>query len=104
MPFDTPSSLPDIAIGVDVGGTFTDIVVIDRKRGTLVVDKVLSTPGRLEAGIMNGLRKVLGDGALSKKLTVRAHKFSATAKRKIEEAGGSVELLEGSPEPGRESS
>jgi large subunit ribosomal protein L15 len=38
--------------------------------------------------------KVLGDGALSKKLAVRAHAFSASAKEKIEKAGGTVELLE----------
>ena len=38
--------------------------------------------------------KVLGKGEISKKLTVRAHGFSATAKEKIEAAGGSVELIE----------
>ena len=40
------------------------------------------------------LVKVLGDGALSKKLQVKAHKFSTTAKEKIEKAGGSVEVVE----------
>jgi large subunit ribosomal protein L15 len=50
------------------------------------------------------LLKVLGDGALSQKLTVRAHKFSASAKRKIEEAGGKVELLDAGGETGGESS
>jgi large subunit ribosomal protein L15 len=39
--------------------------------------------------------KVLGRGDLSKKLTVRAHGFSATAKEKIEAAGGTAELIEG---------
>ena len=38
--------------------------------------------------------KVLGQGEMSLKLTVKAHKFSATAKDKIEAAGGSVELLD----------
>jgi large subunit ribosomal protein L15 len=38
--------------------------------------------------------KILGDGDLSKKLTVKAHKFSALAKEKIEKAGGSIELVE----------
>jgi large subunit ribosomal protein L15 len=37
--------------------------------------------------------KVLGDGALSKALTVRAHGFSAKAKEKIEAAGGKAELI-----------
>jgi large subunit ribosomal protein L15 len=39
--------------------------------------------------------KVLGRGEISKKLTVRAHAFSASAKEKIENAGGSCEVLEG---------
>jgi large subunit ribosomal protein L15 len=37
--------------------------------------------------------KVLGRGELSKKLTVRAHGFSATAREKIEGAGGTCELI-----------
>jgi large subunit ribosomal protein L15 len=37
--------------------------------------------------------KVLGQGDLTKKLTVRAHAFSATAREKIESAGGSAEVL-----------
>jgi len=39
--------------------------------------------------------KILGNGDLSKKLTVRAHAFSATAREKIESAGGSAETIEG---------
>jgi len=37
--------------------------------------------------------KLLGSGEVSKKLTVRVHAISATAREKIEAAGGSVELL-----------
>jgi large subunit ribosomal protein L15 len=39
--------------------------------------------------------KVLGQGELSKQLTVRAHAFSASAREKIESAGGAAELIEG---------
>ena len=38
--------------------------------------------------------KILGNGELERKVTVRAHKVSETARKKIEAAGGSVELLE----------
>ena len=38
--------------------------------------------------------KILGRGELAKKLTVRAHAFSASAKEKIEQAGGSAEVVE----------
>ena len=37
--------------------------------------------------------KILGDGELSKALTVKAHGFSAKAKEKIEAAGGKAELI-----------
>lgn len=37
--------------------------------------------------------KILGDGELSRSLTVTAHKFSKTAREKIEKAGGSCEEL-----------
>jgi large subunit ribosomal protein L15 len=48
------------------------------------------------AGLANGRIervKILGDGELSKKLTVSAHAFSASAKAKIEAKGGTCELI-----------
>ena len=55
------------------------------------------TPQALaEAGLIRNARtevKILGQGDLSKKLTVTAHAFSATAREKIEKAGGSVTAL-----------
>jgi len=48
------------------------------------------------AGLANGRCdgiKILGDGDLTKKLTVSAHAFSASAKTKIEAKGGSCELI-----------
>src|SRR6266702_3140031 len=54
------------------------------------------------AGVLRGKTgpvKVLGQGELSIKLTVRAHKFSAGARQKIEAAGGTVELVDPEPEP-----
>lgn len=38
--------------------------------------------------------KILGQGEISKKLTVRAHAFSASAREKIEAAGGTAELID----------
>ena len=49
-----------------------------------------------KAGLANGpvkRVKILGDGELKKKLTVSAHAFSATAKQKIEAAGGTCEVI-----------
>jgi len=42
----------------------------------------------------NALVKILGDGEVGRALTVRAHKFSASAREKIEKAGGRCEIIE----------
>jgi large subunit ribosomal protein L15 len=59
------------------------------------------TPESLvEAGILKNTKidvKILGNGDLSKKLTVVAHAFSASAREKIEGAGGKVTYLRGEP-------
>jgi len=51
----------------------------------------------VDAGVIKNLKqpvKVLGDGELSTALNVRVHKVSASARAKIEAAGGSVQLIE----------
>jgi ribosomal protein L18E len=50
----------------------------------------------IEKGLIKNTRtdvKILGQGELKKKLTVTAHSFSASAREKIEKAGGSVTAL-----------
>ncbi len=55
------------------------------------------TPHTLEQSALLGHRydelKILGEGELTKKLTVSAHRFSASAVQKIEQAGGQVVRL-----------
>ena len=55
------------------------------------------TPESLaEAGIVKSAAKpvvILGNGELDKPLTVKAHRFSASARARIEAAGGNVEVL-----------
>jgi len=55
---------------------------------TVDVD-VLRASGLLRS--KNAQVKILGNGLLSKKITVKAHKFSATAREKIAQAGGQAE-------------
>jgi len=60
-------------------------------------DGAVVTPETLKAAGLAKRKhpvKVLGRGELSKKLTVRVHGFSATAREKIEAAGGTCELIE----------
>ena len=55
-----------------------------------------------EAGLIRNTRldvKILGYGELTKKLTVSAHLFSASAREKIESAGGTITWLRGEPKP-----
>ena len=59
--------------------------------GTVVTPEALEQAGLLRRGA--GRVKVLGDGELSVALTVRAHKFSATAAERIRAAGGTAETL-----------
>ena len=50
----------------------------------------------IEMGIIKKIGdgiKIMGDGELNKKLTVQANKFTATAKEKIEAAGGKAEVI-----------
>ncbi|UYO35828.1 50S ribosomal protein L15 [Bacillus zhangzhouensis] len=59
--------------------------------GTEVTPELLLETGaisKLKAGV-----KILGNGKLEKKLTVKANKFSASAKEAIEAAGGTAEVI-----------
>ena len=59
--------------------------------GTEVTPELLFEMGIIKKQL-SGI-KVLGNGELEKKLTVRAHKFSDVAKEKIEAAGGKAEVM-----------
>ncbi len=60
-----------------------------------VVDPESLLQARLIKKADRGGVKILGEGDLSQALTVRAHRVSASARRKIESAGGRVEVLPG---------
>ncbi|NLY62681.1 MAG: 50S ribosomal protein L15 [Erysipelothrix sp.] len=56
------------------------------------ITPTLLKESRLITKEYNGV-KILGNGSLDKKLTVKAHKFSKSAQAAIENAGGTVEVL-----------
>ncbi len=72
-----------IAINVDVLNRFED--------GTEVTPELLLA-SRAVSKLGDGV-KILGKGDLTKKLTVKVNAFSESAKAKIEEAGGTVEVI-----------
>ncbi|MFD2216901.1 MULTISPECIES: 50S ribosomal protein L15 [Bacillaceae] len=70
-------------VNLDVLNRFED--------GTEVTPELL-----LETGVVSNVKsgvKILGNGQLEKKLTVKANKFSASAKEAIESAGGTAEVI-----------
>ena len=64
----------------------------DFKAGTTVNEQLLRE-SKLIRGNVAGI-KILGDGELKHGLTIEADKFSASAREKIEKAGGSVTIRE----------
>jgi large subunit ribosomal protein L15 len=74
--------------------TYAVVNVSDLNRfedGTVVSPELLKEIGMVK-NQLDGI-KVLGKGTLAKKLTVRANKFSETAKKAIETAGGKAEVI-----------
>ena len=73
---------------------FAEVNIVDLNRfeeGT-VVDFDLMLQSGLVKQVKDGV-KVLGNGELKKKLTVKAEKFSKSAAEKIEKAGGKAEVI-----------
>ena len=59
-------------------------------------DTVVTVDTLIETGIVRNPKdgvKILGDGKLTKKLTVKVNAFSASAKEKIEAVGGTCEVI-----------
>ena len=84
MPFEPfrthsqPVNLADLEARFDAGAEVTPETLRSRRPGEALATRSRSWPG----------------ATLSKKLTVRAHAFSATAKEKIEAAGGTCDVIE----------
>ena len=72
--------------------TVVNLETLNRfEEGTEVTPELL-----IETGVVSKAKsgiKILGNGSLDKKLTVKAHKFSASAKDAIENAGGQTEVV-----------
>ena len=63
-------------VSVDIGGTFTDVVVFDEANGRTVVGKSLTTPGDLRKGVIDGLKQTADDLDVPLNgLLAEAHRF-----------------------------
>ena len=81
--FNNPFSKEYSIVNVDELNRFSD-------------DEEITTDRLIEEGLVKNVKdgvKILGDGELEVQLTVKANKFSRTAKEKIEQAGGKAEVV-----------
>lgn len=69
-----------------------NVSVLNRFEDGTVVEPVMLIEEGIVKNIRDGVR-ILGNGELTKKLTVQAMGFTASAKAKIEAAGGTVEVI-----------
>jgi large subunit ribosomal protein L15 len=90
-----PGSTSKDAMPVGPFRTYTQPVNV-RDLDRFDAGDVVTPESLVEKGILKNTKidvKLLGTGSVSKKLTIRVHAISASAREKIEAAGGSVELL-----------
>ena len=67
-----------------------------------VIDEAALRKASLVNGNWSGI-KVLGNGEVTKAISLKVHAISASAREKIEKAGGSIELIAGRTYPARNS-
>ena len=81
-------------LGVDVGGTFTDIIVFDEETHDLTVDKVLSTPANPSEGVLTGVEEATTKAGTSvADLELLFHGTTVVTNMLLEETGARVGLL-----------
>jgi N-methylhydantoinase A len=83
-----------LRIGVDVGGTFTDVCLFDEHTGQVHVEKVASTPEDASIGICQGLKTVLDQiGAGGREVIYLAHGTTVATNTLIQHNGARTGLL-----------
>jgi N-methylhydantoinase A len=80
-------------LGVDVGGTHTDLVLLDTATGRLMVEKVSSTPKNPALGVLNGVSKFVAKGVAPDTIEFFAHGTTITTNALLEMRGAKVGLL-----------
>src|ERR1043166_474406 len=80
-------------LGVDVGGTHTDLVLLDTTTGALMVEKVASTPKNPALGVLDGVARFLAKGIAPGEIGFFAHGTTITTNALLEMRGARVGLL-----------
>src|SRR5438105_15652414 len=80
-------------LGVDVGGTHTDLVLFDTANGRLLVEKVASTPKNPALGVLDGVARFVAKGCDPGTIEFFAHGTTITTNALLELRGAKVGLL-----------
>jgi N-methylhydantoinase A len=80
-------------LGVDVGGTHTDLVLLDVAGGTIAVEKVATTPQNPALGIMRGIDNFAARGVDLSAIEFFSHGTTITTNALLEMRGAKVGLL-----------
>ncbi len=80
-------------LGVDVGGTHTDLVLYDIESGTVRVEKLPSSPENPALAVIEGLKRLLDTGVLSDEIAFFAHGTTVTTNALLEGKGSKIGLL-----------
>src|SRR5262249_13882120 len=80
-------------LGVDVGGTHTDLVLLDTTSGELSVEKVASTPKNPALGVLAGIARFIAKGVAPFEIGFFAHGTTITTNALLEMRGAKVGLL-----------
>jgi N-methylhydantoinase A len=80
-------------LGVDVGGTHTDLVLLDTQSGELLIEKVATTPKNPAHGVLDGLGKYIRRGIVPAEIGFFAHGTTITTNALLEMRGARVGLL-----------
>ena len=80
-----------LALGIDIGGTFTDVVMIDRSDGSICTAKVLTTPDDPAAGVLDGIGALLAEvGCDPPEVSQVVHATTLATNLILERKGGPV--------------
>ncbi|MDP6689340.1 MAG: hydantoinase/oxoprolinase N-terminal domain-containing protein, partial [Alphaproteobacteria bacterium] len=82
------------AMGIDIGGTFTDVVLYDRAQGRRLTRKALTTPGDPAEAVLDAVDQVLADDAIAPEEIERVvHATTLFTNALIEHKGARTALL-----------
>jgi len=80
-------------LGVDVGGTHTDLVLLDVATGAIMVEKVATTPRNPALGVLDGVARLAARGIAADRIAFFAHGTTITTNALLEMRGAKVALL-----------